>query len=63
MMQHTTSPPPVLGAGARWRHLGLAGCASRPARPSMARVLVVGGGYGGATVAKYTRCCRTTVST
>ena len=35
--------------------LGLAGCASTGSSPSKARVLVVGGGYGGATVAKYTR--------
>jgi sulfide dehydrogenase [flavocytochrome c] flavoprotein chain len=34
--------------------LGLSGCASRSA-PSKARVLVVGGGYGGATAAKYIR--------
>jgi NADPH-dependent 2,4-dienoyl-CoA reductase/sulfur reductase-like enzyme len=35
--------------------LGLAGCASGLGVPSRARVLVVGGGYGGATVAKYLR--------
>ncbi len=36
--------------------LGLSGCASSPgAIPSKARVLVVGGGYGGATAAKYLR--------
>lgn len=36
--------------------LGLAGCASSPgAIPAKARVLVVGGGYGGATAAKYLR--------
>ena len=34
--------------------LGLAGCAA-PAVPASARVLVVGGGYGGATAAKYLR--------
>ena len=34
--------------------LGLAGCASTSV-PSKARVLVVGGGYGGATAAKYIR--------
>jgi NADPH-dependent 2,4-dienoyl-CoA reductase/sulfur reductase-like enzyme len=34
--------------------LGLAGCATT-AVPSKARVLVVGGGYGGATAAKYVR--------
>jgi NADPH-dependent 2,4-dienoyl-CoA reductase/sulfur reductase-like enzyme len=36
--------------------LGLSGCASGPgAIPDKARVLVVGGGYGGATAAKYLR--------
>jgi sulfide dehydrogenase [flavocytochrome c] flavoprotein chain len=36
--------------------LGLAGCASgRVGIPDQARVLVVGGGYGGATAAKYVR--------
>ena len=35
--------------------LGLAGCASTGGSPSKARVLVVGGGYGGATAAKYVR--------
>lgn len=35
--------------------LGLAGCASGSAVPAKARVLVVGGGYGGATAAKYLR--------
>ncbi|MDL2336258.1 MAG: NAD(P)/FAD-dependent oxidoreductase [Pseudomonadota bacterium] len=36
--------------------LGLLGCASGPgAIPDKARVLVVGGGYGGATAAKYLR--------
>lgn len=35
--------------------LGLAGCASTGAVPAKTRVLVVGGGYGGATAAKYVR--------
>ncbi len=35
--------------------LGLAGCASRPGIPSRAKVVVIGGGYGGATAAKYVR--------
>lgn len=38
--------------------LGLAGCASAPngqTIPSKARVVVIGGGYGGATAAKYVR--------
>jgi len=39
------------GLSAGW----LGGCAGRAAPPSTARVLVVGGGYGGATAAKYLR--------
>lgn len=35
--------------------LTLAGCATPGSTPSKARVLVVGGGYGGATAAKYVR--------
>ena len=35
--------------------LGLAGCASTGAIPSKAKVVVIGGGYGGATAAKYVR--------
>ena len=35
--------------------MGLAGCAGMGGAPSKARVLVVGGGYGGATAAKYVR--------
>jgi len=35
--------------------LALAGCASGPPLPQKTRVLVVGGGYGGATAAKYLR--------
>jgi NADPH-dependent 2,4-dienoyl-CoA reductase/sulfur reductase-like enzyme len=35
--------------------LGLAGCASTSSIPSKARVVVIGGGYGGATAAKYVR--------
>jgi sulfide dehydrogenase [flavocytochrome c] flavoprotein chain len=33
--------------------LGLAGCAGTAAGPSIGRVVVVGGGYGGATAARY----------
>ncbi|RYG06494.1 MAG: flavocytochrome C, partial [Burkholderiales bacterium] len=35
--------------------LGLAGCATTAGIPSKAKVVVVGGGYGGATAAKYVR--------
>jgi NADPH-dependent 2,4-dienoyl-CoA reductase/sulfur reductase-like enzyme len=44
----------LLGAGALGL-VSLAGCASPGAVPAKARVLVVGGGYGGATAAKYVR--------
>ena len=33
--------------------LGLAGCAATPSGPSIGRVVVVAGGYGGATAARY----------
>ena len=42
----------ALGAGAA---LGLSGCASRKLASSAAKVVVVGGGYAGATAAKYLR--------
>ena len=35
--------------------LGTAGCATTGSVPSKARVVVIGGGYGGATAAKYVR--------
>jgi sulfide dehydrogenase [flavocytochrome c] flavoprotein subunit len=35
--------------------LGLAGCAGTAAIPARARVVVIGGGYGGTTAAKYVR--------
>lgn len=41
-------------AGAASATLALAGCAVTPDRP-LARVVVIGGGYGGATAAKYLR--------
>ena len=41
-------------AGAAGASLALAGCATTPSRP-LARVVVIGGGYGGATAAKYLR--------
>ena len=49
----------LLQSTAAWSLLGLAGCAS-PGRmqsgiPAKARVVVIGGGYGGATAAKYVR--------
>ena len=41
-------------AGAAGASLALSGCAAIPDRP-LARVVVIGGGYGGATAAKYLR--------
>ncbi|MBS0447845.1 MAG: FAD-dependent oxidoreductase [Proteobacteria bacterium] len=45
----------VLGLAAALAGGALAGCAGRPAIPVRTRVVVVGGGYGGATAAKYLR--------
>jgi sulfite dehydrogenase len=44
----------LMGAGTA---LGLAGCATEPAAPPkpVGRVIVIGGGYGGATAARYIR--------
>ena len=42
----------LLAAGAGAGSLALSGCASFSQRP-LARVVVIGGGYGGATAAKY----------
>ena len=44
-----------LKAGVAAAAAGLAGCAGLPGAGSKARVVVVGGGYGGATAAKYIR--------
>ena len=45
----------LLMAGAALAGLGLAGCASTTSGPSIGRVVVVGGGFGGATAARYLR--------
>lgn len=45
----------LLQGAAALAALGLTGCASTGGVPARARVLVVGGGYGGATAAKYIR--------
>ena len=45
----------ALAAAASTTLAGLAGCASTPSARSRAHVVVVGGGYGGATAAKYLR--------
>ena len=43
----------LLGAGAALSGLALSGCASMSSGPSIGRVVVVGGGFGGATAARY----------
>jgi len=43
----------LLGAGAALAATAVAGCASTASGPSIGRVVVVGGGYGGATAARY----------
>ncbi len=45
----------LLGAGAAAGGLALAGCASTASGPSLGRVVVVGGGFGGSTAARYLR--------
>jgi sulfite dehydrogenase len=45
----------LLTVGAALGGLALAGCASTPSEPSAGRVVVVGGGFGGATAARYLR--------
>jgi len=45
----------LLAAGAAFGGLALAGCATAPAGPSIGRVVVVGGGFGGSTAARYLR--------
>ena len=45
----------VLTAGAALGGLALAGCASTGSGPSIGRVVVVGGGFGGTTAARYLR--------
>jgi sulfide dehydrogenase [flavocytochrome c] flavoprotein chain len=45
----------LLGAGAAWGGLALAGCASTASGPSLGRVVVIGGGFGGSTAARYLR--------
>lgn len=45
----------LLGAGTSAAALALAGCATPSSGPSIGRVVVVGGGFGGATAARYLR--------
>jgi len=53
MNDTTISRRRVLGAGAAFGTLALAGCATSSSGPSIGRVVVVGGGFGGATAARY----------
>ena len=43
----------LLTAGAALGGLALAGCASTPSGPSLGRVVVIGGGFGGSMVVRY----------
>jgi sulfite dehydrogenase len=43
----------LLGAGLALGGLSLAGCASTSSGPSIGRVVIVGGGFGGSTAARY----------
>ena len=43
----------LLGAGAALGGLALTGCATTSSGPAIGRVVVVGGGFGGATAARY----------
>jgi len=58
-IQHTQDMQParrrLLLAGAALGGLGLAGCATTASGPSIGRVVVVGGGFGGTTAARYLR--------
>jgi sulfide dehydrogenase [flavocytochrome c] flavoprotein chain len=56
-MSHTNRYSPsrrqLLTAGAAFSGLALSGCASMGQGPSIGRVVIVGGGFGGATAARY----------
>ena len=53
MMRTTIDRRRLLGAGAALAATTLAGCAATASGPAIGRVVVVGGGYGGATAARY----------
>jgi len=57
MNMHTFEPTRrrLLGAGAALGGLALAGCGTMASGPSIGRVVVVGGGFGGSTAARYLR--------
>jgi len=52
---HAPARRRLLAAGAALGGLALAGCASTPSEPSIGRVVVIGGGFGGASAARYLR--------
>jgi sulfite dehydrogenase len=58
-MQHAipsgTTRRRLLGVAAGLSALGLAGCATPSGGPSIGRVVVIGGGFGGSTAARYLR--------
>ncbi len=53
MSMNTISRRRLLGAGSALAGLSLAGCASTDSGPSIGRVVVIGGGFGGSTAAHY----------
>ncbi len=53
MSMNTISRRRLLGAGSALAGLSLAGCASTYSGPSIGRVVVIGGGFGGSTAAHY----------
>jgi sulfide dehydrogenase [flavocytochrome c] flavoprotein chain len=55
MHTNSISRRQILGAGAALAATSLAGCAGMGTGPSIGRVVVVGGGFGGATAARYLR--------
>lgn len=54
-MQHSSNRRSFLQSSAALSLLGLGACATTSQLPSKAQVVVIGGGYGGATAAKYVR--------
>lgn len=51
--EHGLNRRRLLAAGALLATAGLSGCASTASGPSIGRVVVIGGGFGGATAARY----------
>ncbi|MDI9333809.1 MAG: NAD(P)/FAD-dependent oxidoreductase [Cytophagales bacterium] len=54
-MSHATNRRSFLQSSAALSLLGLGACATTASLPAKAQVIVIGGGYGGATAAKYVR--------